>query len=151
ATGALTTLVAAFQAALTLAGSRQLSAAGWLGHRPSAQAYLRSTQFDLAAWIILALAGALMVVYARRVASGLERHPGSVDPARARLWIARATWVAAGLYVLMWWLPLPWPQTARAALVIVLAVAWAASTPGRIGRWLRGLALGLIPETRGRG
>src|SRR5207247_5421061 len=67
------------------------------------------------------------------------------------LWIGRATWVAAGLYVLMWWLPLPWPQTASASLVIVLAVAWAASTPGRIGRWLRGLALGLMPETRGRG
>ena len=30
-------------------------------------------------------------------------------------------------------------------------LAWLASTPGHVGRWLRNLALGLMPETGGRG
>jgi predicted acylesterase/phospholipase RssA len=149
--GALTTVVASLEAALTLAGSRELSGARWLWHRPSAQSDLLSTQLDLALWIVVALTGALMVVYARRVASGLDRRANSVDPARARRWLTRATWIALGLYVVVWWTPVSWPQRVSAAIVILLALAWAASTPGRFGGWLRSLALGLMPETRGRG
>src|SRR5262249_5573209 len=97
----------------------------------------------------VALTGALMVIYARRVAAGLGR--SSVDPTRARRWLARAAWAALGLYVVMWLTPVSWPQRVSASVVILLALASAASAPGRFGRWLRGLALGLMPETHGRG
>jgi len=149
--GLLTTLVASFEALLTLAGSRELSGARWLWHRPSAESDRLSTQLDVALWIVVALAGVLTVIYARRVAGGLDRHPGSVDPSRARRWLARATWVAAIVYLIVWWTPVSWPQRVSASVLFLLALAWAASRPGRLGRWLRELALGLMPETRGRG
>jgi len=92
-----------------------------------------------------------MVIYARRVAAGLGRRSASVDPTRARRWLARAAWTAFGLYVAMWLSPVAWPQRVSASIVILLALASAASAPGRVGGWLRGLALRLMPETRGRG
>ena len=50
--GLLTTLVASFEALLTLAGSRELSGARWLWHRPSAESDRLSTQLDVALWIV---------------------------------------------------------------------------------------------------
>src|SRR5262249_44008773 len=125
--GALTALVASFEALLTLAGSRELSGARWLWHRPSAETDTLSAQLDAALWIVVALAGGLTAIYARRVAGGLDRRPGAMEPARARRWLARATWIAAVVYLIVWWTPVSWPQRVSASILFLLALAWAAS------------------------
>jgi len=148
-TGAFLVVMATFQAVLRLVSSSAFFVQ-WVWHRPGIEIGQDSVMLDVLVWVMLALIGALMAIFARRVAGGLDQRPVSVDPARARLWLGRAMWIAVGFYLLMWLMPVPWPQTSSASLVILLAVAWAATTRGRLGRWLRGLALGLMPETRGR-
>lgn len=149
-TGALTAFVALLELLLTLAGSRELSGAYWLWRRPSGNEDLLSTQLDLAFWIVLALAGGLMTLYARRVARDLERgSPG--DPARGRRRLRNVALGAAGVHVLVWFMGWPWPHRFSASVVLLLGLAWLASTPGHAGRWLRNLTLGLMPETGGRG
>lgn len=150
-TGALTALLAIIELVLTVAGSRELSGAYWLWQRGSANADLLSTQLDLAFWIVLGLGGGLMALYAGRVAVDLDRRSGGLDPARARHQLARAALIAAGLHALVWLMGWPWPHRFSASLALLLGLAWLASTPGHVGRWLRGLALGLMPETGGRG
>jgi hypothetical protein len=150
-TGGLTAVVALLELLLTVAGSRELSGAYWLWRRPSGNEDLLSTQLDLAFWIVLALAGALMALYARRVARDLERSSAGVDPTRGRRRLAKVALGAAGVHVLVWVMGWPWPHRFSASLVLLLGLAWLASTPGHAGRWLRNLALGLMPETGGRG
>jgi hypothetical protein len=58
---------------------------------------------------------------------------------------------AAGVHVLVWFMGWPWPHRFSASVVLLLGLAWLASTPGHAGRWLRNLTLGLMPETGGRG
>lgn len=150
-TGALTAVIAMLELLLTLAGSRELSGAYWLWRHESGTADLLSTQLDLAFWIVLALAGALMALYARRVASDLDRRNSGVDPARGRRRLARVALGGLGLHLLVWFMGWPWPHRFSASLVMLLGLAWLASTPGQVGTWLRKLALGLMPETGGRG
>jgi predicted acylesterase/phospholipase RssA len=149
--GALTVLVALLEMLLTLAGSRELSGAYWLWRRASASADLLSTQLDASFWIVLACFGALAVIYARRLSRWLDRRAGEAGPAVARKRLRNVAAVAAVVHFGVWIMGWPWPHRFSAAIVILLALAWAASTPGLFGRWLRRLALGLMPETGGRG
>lgn len=149
--GALTALLAMIELVLGLIGSRELSGAYWFWRRGSAKVDLMSTQFDLMCWAVLAMAGVLMAVYARRVARDLDRRPPSIDPALLRRRLAQVTAGAFGLHAVIWFMGWPWPHRFSAALVLLLSMAWIASAPGRVGRWTRGLAVGLMPETSGRG
>jgi hypothetical protein len=149
--GALTAVVASLELLLTLAGSRELSGAYWLWRHESGDADLLSTQLDLAFWIVLAFAGALTVLYARRVALDLNRRSTGADPTRGRRRLARIALGAAIVHVRVWFMGWPWPHRFSASLVILLGLAWLASTPGHAGRWLRNVTLGLMPETGGRG
>jgi hypothetical protein len=150
-TGALTAFVALLELLLTLLGSRELSGAYWLWRRPSGNEDLLSTQLDLAFYVVLALAGGLVALYAGRVARDLERNPRAVDPARGRRRLRNVALGAAGVHVLVWIMGWPWPHRFSASAVLLLGLAWLASTPGHAGGWLRNLALGLMPETGGRG
>jgi hypothetical protein len=132
-------------------GSRELSGAYWLWGKGSAKIDLLATQLDLTFWIVLALAGGLTALYARRMARDLDRRTQGVDPLRLRRQLKRAALSAAGLHLLIWLMGWPWPQRFSASAVLLLMLAWLASTPGHVGRWLRSLTLGLMPETSGRG
>lgn len=150
-TGAITAALSLRELVLGLTGSRELSGAYWLWRKASADTDLLSTQLDLSLWVVLALAGVLMVLYARRVARDWDRRPGSVDPVQLRGRLTKVTLVAAGVHALVWLMGWPWPHRFSASVVLLLTLAWLVSTPGRAGRWLRRLALGLMPETGGRG
>lgn len=149
-TGALTTLFALIELTLGLVGSRELSGAYWLWKRGSAHADLLSTQLDLSLWIVLALIGVLTVVFARRVARDFDPASGG-DPRAGRRRLKRVALGAVAVHGIVWLMGWPWPHRFSASLVLLLTLAWLASTPGRAGAWLRGLALGLMPETGGRG
>jgi len=149
--GGFIALVALFEMLLTLAGSRELSGAYWLWRQGSAAWDLVSTQLDASFWLVLALIGALAVVHARRIARWLDRRADVAGPELARKRLARVTLIAASVHLIVWVMGWPWPHRFSAAVVILLVFAWAASTPGILGRALRNLALGLMPETGGRG
>lgn len=150
-TGALTTLVSLLELLLTAVGSREFSGAYWLWGRGSAQADLLSIQLDLTLWTVLALVGALTALYARRVAGDLDRRAAGADPERLRRQLKTTVLVSAGVYVFIWAMGWPWPHRFHASILLLLSLAWVASTPGRLGRWARGVTLGLMPETGGRG
>jgi len=149
--GAFIALMGLLEMLLTLAGSGELSGAYWLWRHGNAAWDLLSTQLDASFWLVLALIGALGVVYARQVARWLEQRRGDTDPEVARRRLSRVALLAAVVHVFVWVMGWPWPHRFSAAVVILLALAWAASTPGFLGRGLRSLALGLMPETGGRG
>ncbi|MEQ1833216.1 MAG: patatin-like phospholipase family protein, partial [Candidatus Eisenbacteria bacterium] len=149
--GALTASLALLEVVLGLAGSRELSGAYWLWRKGSAHIDLVSTQLDLALWIVLALAGGLTALYARRVARDLDRRSQGVDPVGLRARLKRVALAATAVHLVVWVMGWPWPQRFSASVVLLLLLAWLASTPGHVGRWLRSLALGLMPETSGRG
>ena len=112
---------------------------------------LLSTQLDLALWVVLGLLGVLLVVHARRVAHDLEGRATGPDPTRLRRQLKTALITAGSLHALVWLMGWPWPHRFSASVVLLLTLAWVASTPGGAGHWLRGLAIGLMPETGGRG
>jgi predicted acylesterase/phospholipase RssA len=150
-TGALTVLLAFLEVVLGATGSLAFSGAQWLWRRPSAGADLVTAQLDLTLWLVSGLAGLLIVLFARRLAHGLERRSGEADPARAR---QRLRWTAIGaasLHALVWIMGWPWPYRFSAWIVLLLGLAWALSLPGLVGRAMRALALGFMPETGGRG
>jgi predicted acylesterase/phospholipase RssA len=149
--GAFIVLMALLEMLLTLAGSGELSGAYWLWRHGSAAWDLLSTQLDASFWLVFAMVGALAVIYARRIAAWLDLRAGQAGPEVARMRLARVTLLAASVHVLVWIMGWPWPHRFSAAVVILLVLAWAASTPGILGRGLRNLALGLMPETGGRG
>jgi hypothetical protein len=91
------------------------------------------------------------VVYARQIARWLDRRTDEAGPEVARRRLSRVTLLVASVHLLVWLMGWPWPHRFSAAVVILLVLAWAASTPGILGRGLRNLALGLMPETGGRG
>ncbi len=149
--GTLTAVLAVLELVLGLMGSREMSGAYWLWQKGSARVDLISIQLDSTLWIVLALAGGLVVLYAHRVASGLDRRSHGADPVKVRLRLARVAVAAALLHLVVWIMGWAWPQRFSASVVLLLALAWLATTPGHAGRWLRRLALELMPETRGRG
>src|SRR5205814_8639900 len=143
--GAFSALMALLEMLLTLAGSGELSGASWLWRHGNAAWDLLSTQLEASFWLVFALVGALAVIYARRIATWLDRHAGQAGPAVARTRLPPLTLLAASTHVLVWVMGWPWPHRFSAAVVILLVLAWAASTPGILGRGLRNLALGLMP------
>lgn len=149
--GALTALLALVELMLGLLGSRELSGAYWFWRNGSESVDLMSTQFDLVCWSLLALAGALTATSARRFARDLDRRPPVIEPGALRTRLARITVGAVAVHAIVWFMGWPWPHRFSAALLLLLALAWLASSPGRAGRWMRGLAVGLMPETSGRG
>jgi predicted acylesterase/phospholipase RssA len=149
--GALTALLAFVELLLGLLGTRELSGAYWLWRKSSARVDLWSAQLDLVLWSILAIAGTVTAIIARRLARDLDRRSQGVDPQRLRGHLARAALGALALHSVVWVMGWPWPHRFSAALMMLLGLAWLASTPGRAGRWVRGLTLGLMPETNGRG
>lgn len=150
-TGALTALLALLELVLTLTGSREFSGAQWFWGSGSASGDLFTVQLDLTLWIVSGLAGLLLVLFARRLAQALERRSGEPEPERARQRLKVAALGAAGVHALVWVMGWPWPYRFSAWIVLLLGFAWLVSTPGVLPRSLKGLAVGLMPETGGRG
>lgn len=149
-TGAFTALVSVIELVLTAIGSRELSGASWLWGG-SARGDLLSVQLDIALWIVLALFGALAALYSRRVARGIDLRASGTDGERLRKNLRNTLLGTAVLYLAVWIIGWPWPHRFHTMILMLLALAWAASSPGRVGAWTRGVALGLMPETGGRG
>lgn len=149
-TGAFTALVSMIELVLTAVGSRELSGASWLWGG-SAENDLLSVQLDMALWIVLALLGALAALYSRRVARGLDIRAAGTDGERLRRNLRNTLFGTAALYLAVWIIGWPWPHRFHTMILILLSLAWAASSPGRVGSWVRGATLGLMPETGGRG
>lgn len=145
--------VALLESFLTLAGSRELSGAFWIWKKSSARLDLLSTQLDIVLWLVVALVGLLVLLFARPIERWLSRSgessPGGPDTGRRLL--GRLALGAALLHGTVWLMAWPWPHRFSASAVMLLTLAWVASGPGRGGQFLRGLAFGLMPETQGRG
>ena len=145
------TLLAVIELLLGLLGTRELSGAYWLWRKSSARVDLWSTQLDLACWAVLAVLGVVLALIARRLARELDRRAQSAEATQLRQRLSRVALGAAIVHVVVWAMGWPWPHRFSAAMVLLLGLTWLASTPGRGGRWMRGLAVGLMPETSGRG
>lgn len=150
-TGAFTALVCVLELVLTAVGSREFSGANWLWRDTSTQADLLSVQLDLTLWILLGLVSAVTALYARRIARRIDRGAAGTDPERLRKNLRNLFLAVGVLYLVVWVMGWPWPHRFHTAVLFLLALAWIASSPGRLGRWTRGMALGLMPETGGRG
>jgi predicted acylesterase/phospholipase RssA len=150
-TGAFTALFALLEIVLTAVGSRELSGAYWLWGGNTSAGDLLSVQLDLSLWIVLALFGALGALYSRRVAHGFDRRAAGADAERMRRNLRHTLLGTALVYLVVWVMGWPWPHRFHTVILLLLTFAWVASSPGRIGEWTRGMALGLMPETGGRG
>ncbi len=149
--GALTAVLGLLEVFLTLAGSRELSGSYWIWRKASARLDLASTQLDVTSWLLLAAAGVLVALFARPIEEWLARGEGFGDPDRGPRLLGRLAIGLALLHLLVWAMGWPWPHRFSATAVLVVAVTWLASGPGRTGHWTRHFALGLMPETAGRG
>jgi len=149
--GAFIALMALLEMLLTLLGSDELSGAHWVWRHQNAAWDLLSTQLDASFWFVLALVGALAVLYARRIAAWLDHHADVGRPEKARKRLLLVTLIAALVHLVVWFMSWPWPHRFSAAVVVMLVLVSLASAPGSVGRGLRSLALGLMPETGGRG
>jgi predicted acylesterase/phospholipase RssA len=149
-TGAFTAVVSVIELVLTAIGSRELSGASWLWGG-SAKNDLLSVQLDIALWIVLALTGALAALYSRRMARGIDIRAAGTDGERLRRNLRNTLFGTAAVYLAVWIIGWPWPHRFHTLILMLLALAWAASSPGRVGAWVRGATLGLMPETGGRG
>ena len=150
-TGAFTAVFAILEIVLTAVASREFSGAYWLWGGPTSQGDLLSVQLDLALWIVLALVGALAALYSRRFARDLDRRAAGADSDRLRRQLRNALLATAAAYLIVWVSGWPWPHRFHTVILLLLALALAASSPGRMGAWMLGVALGLMPETGGRG
>lgn len=149
--GALTALLAAIEVVLTLAGSRELSGSHWIWKKSSARLDLASTQLDITSWFVVLVLGVLVALFARPIERWLGRGEPMGDPDRGRRTLGRVALGLAIVHAIVWAMGWPWPHRFSATLVLVVSLAWLASGPGRAGHGLRHLALGLMPETGGRG
>ncbi|HXJ70335.1 MAG TPA: patatin-like phospholipase family protein [Verrucomicrobiae bacterium] len=149
--GTFIAMMALLEAVLTLIGSDEFSGARWFWRHQNPEWDLLSTQLDALCWFGATVFGGLAVFFARRIAAWLDRHANVGPPEKARKRLLVVTCTAAAVHMIVGFMGWPWPHRFSAAVVILLAVVWTASAPGSIGRWSRNLALGLMPETGGRG
>lgn len=144
--------VALLESFLTLAGSRELSGSYWVWKKSSARLDLLSTQLDITLWLVVALAGLLVLLFARPLERWLTpREGGTTSPDAGRRRLGQVALAAALLHALVWLMAWPWPHRFSASMVALLTLAWVSSGPGRLGHFVRGLAYSLMPETHGRG
>jgi predicted acylesterase/phospholipase RssA len=151
ALGALVAALGLMELLLTLAGSRELSAAYWLWRRSSALLDLTSTLLDLSMWGLFGLAGVLAMLLSRRVESWLARRRPAGDPRRASRLFGQVVLGLWSAYALVWLLGLPWPHRFTVSVLLLIALVWLANRPGWSEGWARRLVHVLMPETRGRG
>lgn len=149
--GALTAVLGLLEVFLTLAGSREMSGAYWIWKKSSARLDLASTQLDVTSWLVMAAIGVLVALLARPIEDWLARGEGFGDPDRGPRLLGRVALGLALVHLVVWAMGWPWPHRFSATAVLVATVTWLASGPGRTGHWVRHLALGLMPETAGRG
>lgn len=151
AAGSLAATLALIEIVLTLVGSRELSGAHWIWKKSSGRVDVWSTQLDLVGWGFAALAGLLVVLFARRIEAWMARSAATGDPAGQRRVLARVLLGLALAHALVWVMGWPWPHRFSAAILLGLTFVWLASGSGQLGAWTRSLAFGLMPETGGRG
>lgn len=149
--GGLAAVIGAIEVLLALTGSRELSGSYWLWKKASARLDLASTQLDIGFWLAMVALGVGVALLAQPIEAWLSSGEGLGGPDRARRTLGRVALALAVVHVVVWVMGWPWPHRFSATAVLVLTLAWLASGPGRAGHGLRHLALGLGPETGGRG
>jgi predicted acylesterase/phospholipase RssA len=149
--GTFIAMMALLQTTLTLIGSDEFSGAKLFWRHRNETWDLLSTELDFLFWFGATLVGGFAVFFARRIAAWLDRHANFGRPEKARKHLLIVTLAVAVVHAIVGFAGLPWPHNFSAAVVILLAVSWTASAPGSLGLWSRNLALGLMPDTGGRG
>ncbi|MBI1797597.1 MAG: patatin-like phospholipase family protein [Candidatus Eisenbacteria bacterium] len=150
AAGAFVVVLALVQVVLTLAGSRTLSPAS-LVRRDAGSTDLTAALLDVAAWLVVAFVGQMIVRGSRGAEDWLARLSPPRDPHRLHRGFGIALAVAGALHLVVWAFGMVWPYRFSAILLLMGAVIWFANRPGVAGDRLRRLFLQLLPETSGRG
>jgi predicted acylesterase/phospholipase RssA len=149
--GALVAGVGAVEAVLTLASSQELSAVRFF-HRPvMAHADVQAVLLDVAAWLLVAAAGAAVLYFARPTDEWMASLSAKLESARAYRWLGRVLLVGLLAHVLTLLFGVPWPHRFSATALLVGGVLWLFGRHGRGSDGARQWMLRLFPETRGRG
>lgn len=151
ALGGLVAVLGLTEALLTLMSSHELSAARLFQRRASVSADVQAVLLDVAAWLLIGIAGAALLVMARPADRWLARLSAPMESAAAFRWLARALLLGAAIHLLTLAFAVPWPHRFSATLLLLGTVVWWIGRPGRPGDRARRVWLRLLPETRGRG
>ncbi len=149
--GGLVASLALAEVVLTLMSSQELSAARLFRRRVGAHADVQSVLLDVTAWLLIALAGVILLLLARPADRWVTRVGGQLESRRARRWLGRGLIAATALHLLTLGFAVPWPHRFSATLILVGALAWFFGRAGRPGDLARRAMMRLLPETRGRG
>lgn len=151
AAGGLAMVFAALEVVLTLAGSREMSLARWVGAREHGNGELLAMALDVFAWAMLGIAGGLVVATSRHIEHGLSKLSVPSDPQRLH---RRLGWVLlAGVAIHAGTLAagIPWPHRFSATVLVLGGVVWLVNRPGHPAARVRELLIRVLPETGGRG
>jgi predicted acylesterase/phospholipase RssA len=149
--GVIVAGLALIEMLLTLASSRELSLSRLLWRHSTPDGEMTAVVFDALAWGLVVVAALAVVAMAGKADEWVAHWQVSSDPVRRH---RRWGWVllagAVG-YLVVWVMGLPWPYRFTSTILILGALAWLFSRPGREMDWIRELALRISPETEGRG
>jgi hypothetical protein len=149
--GELVALLAVLQVLFTLLGAPELAIARRLWRRTPGGEESLSALLDALAWALVAVLGAAAARLSRPAEDWMTRLHRGREPGRVSRLLGRALIALAALHVCAWGLGFPWPHRFSATVLVLGALGWFLSRPGRIGEAGRTLFLRLMPETRGRG
>lgn len=152
ALGVFLVILAAVEILLTLSGSPELKIlTGFQRLRDAWGFGFASLVFETVAWTLLGALGYAMAFLTRRLEGVLAHAAPMAESIAGQWWLDVALVTLAILYPVALYLKLPWPWRFHGLLLVFLTAVWLANGPGRSRQWVRGLFLGLMPETQGRG
>jgi len=149
--GALVACVGAVEATLTLASSQELSALRFFHRPPMVHADVQAVLLDVAAWLIVATAGACVLYFARPTDEWMASLSARVESARAYRWLGRTLILGLIAHVLTLLFGVPWPHRFSATALLAGGVLWVFGRHGRSSDGARKWLMRMFPETRGRG
>ena len=151
ALGGLVAAIGASEAVLTLASSQELSAVRLFQRRVSVAADVQAVLLDVAAWLLVGLAGFLLLLMARPADRWVARIGSHFESAAAYRWLGRGLLLAVTVHLLTLAFAVPWPHRFSATMILVGFGFWWIGRPGQPGDRARRVWLRILPETRGRG
>ena len=151
ALGGLVAAIGASEAVLTLASSQELSAVRLFQRRVSVAADVQAVILDVVAWLLVGLAGFLLLLTARPADRWVNRALAHLEGPVAYRWLGRGLLAAIVIHLATLAFAVPWPHRFSATMILIALVTWWVGRPGQPGDRARRVWLRLLPETRGRG
>jgi predicted acylesterase/phospholipase RssA len=149
--GGLVAAVGVVEAVLTLLSSQELSALQWFHRRVMVRSDVQAILLDVAAWVVVAAAGAALVFFSRPTDEWLASWSAKIEGSRAYRWLGRVLLVGVAIHVLTLFFGVPWPHRFSATALLVGGALWLFGRHGRSGEGARQWLMRMFPETRGRG